>query len=74
MPRNEHPEGSHPEFIAPGKRTIRGNALEEVGSCRLKVGRRWAREMDQPSVICAWINEILKNNELFPRLFILHLY
>lgn len=28
-------------------------------------GKEVGREMDQPSVICAWINEILKNNEVF---------
>lgn len=44
MHKNEHPDGSYPEFRALGKRTIKENPPEEAGSCRLKVGRSWMGE------------------------------
>lgn len=44
MHKNEHPDGSYPEFRALGKGTIKENPLEEAGSCRLKEGRSWMGE------------------------------
>lgn len=42
MHKNEHPNGSSPEF-----RTIEENPLEEAGSCRLKVGRSWMGQISE---------------------------
>lgn len=44
MCKNEHPNGSYAEFRAVGKRAIKETPLEEVGSCRLKMGRSWMVE------------------------------
>lgn len=44
MCKNEHPNGSYPEFRAVGKTAIKETPLEEVGSYRLKMGRSWMVE------------------------------
>lgn len=49
MHKNEHPNGSYPDFRALGKRAIKENLLEEAGLHRLKVGEAgWWQEGCQP--------------------------